>query len=158
MGSELEQNIINDFYKYLSIDEMAEKYKEYGTTTYVIKKIIKDNNLTRKQSCKMLKILGDKSIKPNKPFIPIDKVYKTSYDNKPKIIQEKQVIQLKADDEIIYDNRKVKQRMPKNTKIDVIQNDKNIKQDEEMETINTELYDKIMGSSKKTLEKIKNKK
>ena len=57
--NEITNNIINDFKKFISIEDIALKYKDEGISVYVVKKIIKDNNLIRKKASKILRILGE---------------------------------------------------------------------------------------------------
>lgn len=129
---ELLNNIIDDFNNFLSIDEIVDKYKEYNISNYVIKKIIKDNNLSRKKPSKFLKIFKSNII------------IKEGMNNDIKDDLSEAKIKL-------YDERKIKNHLPKNINIDVV------KTDDEYIDGNKTIND-ILNSTNKTLIKVRKNK
>jgi len=128
---DLLNNIIEDYYKFLSIDEIANKYKEFNVSPYIIKKIIKENRLNRERPTKFLKI------------------FKNETKTNIKEDMKEDINNAKLN---LYDERKIKNHLPKNLKIDIIKKEPDINMD-----ANKQIQE-ILKDTSKTLNKVRNKK
>jgi hypothetical protein len=148
--NDIEQSIIQDVNNYLSIDEIALKYREKGISVYIVKQIMKKNNIKREKTCKMLKIIGSKQQSISLSHIPIEKSINVKVLKKELHQQEIQ------ENKLIYDKRTVSKSKQFKKKINKEPLDI-VKEEENEIDISNEIQ-KMLNSTDKTLETIRSKK
>lgn len=133
------QNFITDYNKYITKIDLMNKY---NLTDYMYNQTLKQYNLNRGKCHKSLRLfnisnnnLSNLNNTNTITHIPIENSYKIE-----KILKPPSTISLTNKDTIIYDNRVVKHKMPKNTTVNVIKHKK------ENQNTNDE-YDDIMKNA-----------